>query len=49
MKDYPCIVYVHGRGNTVEEACENYLEQISGKTLIFNESDPKRRKEVIVL
>ena len=38
---------VCGRGRTLEEACENYLELISGKTLVFNAFD--NREEVFVL
>lgn len=37
-----------GRGETFEEACEDYLRQISGHTIVFNaESD--NREEVKVL
>ena len=37
-----------GRGLTFEDACENYLNEISGKTLVFN-SYSGNRKEVTVL
>lgn len=49
VKDYPCLIGAAGSGKTFEEACEDYLMQISGKTLVFNPSDKERRKEVIVL
>ena len=37
-----------GRGANFEEACEDYLRQISGKTLVFDACTDKRN-EVIVL
>lgn len=36
-----------GIGHTFEEACEDYLEKISGKTLIFGYGD--EREEIKVL
>jgi hypothetical protein len=38
-----------GCGNTFEEACDDYLHQISGHTLIFNAMSETKRKEVNVL
>ena len=37
-----------GRGNSFEEACEDYLKIISGKTLVFY-AGSDRRREVTVL
>lgn len=37
-----------GVGRTFENACENYLTKISGKTLVFNACS-ENRKEVVVL
>jgi hypothetical protein len=39
---------VYGTGPDFESACENYLEQISGKTLIFAYATDRQR-EVQVL
>lgn len=36
-----------GRGNTFEEACENYFERIQGRTLVFNAFG--NRKEVVLI
>lgn len=36
-----------GKGTTVEEACEDYLKKISGKTLVFGFGE--NRKEIRVL
>ena len=36
-----------GKGTTVEEACEDYLNKISGKTLVFGFGE--NRKEIKVL
>lgn len=38
VKDYlhsPIMSSVFGRGHTFEEACEDYINKISGKVLIF--------------
>lgn len=48
VKDGMVLVGVFGEGLTFEEACEDYLRQISGKTLVFDAYTDKR-KEVIVL
>lgn len=37
-----------GTGNTFAEACEDYLNQLHGKTLVFN-AYGQRRKEIRVL
>ena len=36
-----------GKGTTVEEACEDYLNKISGKTLVFGFGE--NREEIKVL
>lgn len=33
-----------GRGSTFELACEDYMDKISGKTLVFDRSDGTREK-----
>ena len=48
VKDGVVLSSVFGEGLTFEEACEDYLRQISGKTLVFDACTDKR-KEVIVL
>ena len=47
VKDGCFLIGAFGRGNTFEEACENYLEQIQGKTLVFNIYG--NRKEVVLI
>lgn len=37
-----------GVGNTFAEACEDYLNQIHGKTLVFN-AFSQRRREIRIL
>lgn len=48
VKDGYFLRGVVGRGNTFEEACEDYLKQIRGKILVFNAYSDSR-KEVKVL
>ena len=36
IDDGACLIGVSGRGRTIEEACEDYYRQISGKKLVFN-------------
>lgn len=48
VKDCAVFASVFGEGLTFEEACEDYLRKISGKTLVFYSCTGKR-KEVIVL
>lgn len=48
VKDGPRLCGVFGRGGTFEGACYDYLEQIRGKTLVFDACSKKRR-EVTVL
>lgn len=48
IKDGMFLNYTHGRGKDFEEACDNYLSQIRGKTLVFD-ADTNHRREVTVL
>ena len=48
VKDGIFLVGIHGRGKTFEEACDDYLYQIRGKTLVFN-AGTKNREEIRVL
>lgn len=48
VQDGIFLVSVYGRGRDFEEACDDYLSQIRGKTLVFN-AGTKDRKEVRVL
>lgn len=48
VKEGYALVGIFGRGKNFEEACEDYLRQITGKTLVFSAST-KSRKEVSVL
>ena len=48
IKDGIFLVSCLGRGKDFEEACDDYLTQIRGKTLVFNAHDENRR-EVTVL
>lgn len=36
MYNNPGALGVCGRGKTVEQAVKNYIQQVSGKTLVFN-------------
>ena len=36
IDDGVCLIGASGRGSTIEEACEDYYRQISGKKLVFN-------------
>lgn len=45
--EYPCRKSEYGIGHDFEEACENYLNIISGKTLVFGYG--KTRKELTIL
>ena len=47
IKDGGLLIGTFGDGGTFEEACENYLKKISGKTLVFD--FPNHKKEVTVL
>lgn len=48
IKDGYFLIGAYGTGETFEKACEDYLSQISGKTLVFHPYS-ESRKEVIVL
>lgn len=45
IKDGDFLRTVYGKGKTFAEACENYLEQLRGKTLVFY-AYSKYRKEI---
>lgn len=47
VKDDCFLIGAFGRGNTFEEACEDYIKEIQGKTLVFEEYG--RRREVILI
>lgn len=48
VKDGYFLRGITGRGDTFEEACEDYLNQITGKTLIFNpNTDSEKRVTVL--
>ena len=47
IKDGYFLLGIPGRGATFEEACEDYMNTIAGKTLVFNSYG--NRKEVTVL
>ena len=47
VRDECFLIGEFGRGNTFEEACENYLERLQGKILVFNVFG--NRKEVILI
>lgn len=48
IKDGIFLVSCYGRGKDFEEACDDYLSQIRGKTLVFDAHGDDRR-EVKVL
>lgn len=48
VKDGCFLRSIYGTGKTFEDACENYLNQLHGKTLVFNAFKGKR-EEVRVL
>lgn len=48
VKDGPVLVGTFGRGHDFESACDDYLAQIRGKTLVFD-ACTDHRKEVTVL
>ena len=48
VKDGCFLIGTYGTGNSFEEACEDYLKKISGKTIVFN-AESSNREEVKVL
>lgn len=48
VKDGMFLNGTYGTGNTISEACEDYLKKIRGKTLVFN-SYADYREEIKVL
>lgn len=49
VKDGNVLIGEYGVGNTFESACEDYLNRITGKKLVFNPSNEERRVEVVIL
>lgn len=49
IKDGYALCGIVGRGYTFEQACEDYYEKISGKTIVFHAFDEKYREEITVL
>ena len=49
VKDGMALVGEYGVGNTFESACDDYLNKITGKKLVFNPSNEERRVEVVIL
>ena len=48
VKDWCFLIGTYGTGNSFEEACEDYLNKISGKTIVFD-AESRNREEVKVL
>lgn len=48
VKDWCFLIGSYGTGNNFEEACEDYLSKIKGKTIVFN-AESSNREEVKVL
>ena len=48
VKDGCFLIGTYGTGNSFEEACEDYLNKISGKTIVFD-AESRNREEVKVL
>lgn len=46
VKEGDFLISAFGKGNTFFEACEDYIDKIKGKTLVFN-AYTKQRKEVV--
>lgn len=49
VKDGITLIGLYGVGDSIEDACEDYLEKIIGKILVFNPTGEDRRKEVFAL
>lgn len=47
VKDGYFLITTFGSGNTFEEACEDYIKEIQGKTLVFDAFGS--RKEVVLI
>ena len=47
-KDRIFLVGTFGRGQTFEEACEDYIRQISGKTLVFHAYSDHRTEVMFI-
>lgn len=42
------LIGAYGNGATEEEAINNYIKEISQKTMVFNATDAAKRKEILV-
>lgn len=49
ISDGVTLIDTFGRGNDFESACDDYLNQIRGKKLVFDGLNHSQRKEVTVL
>lgn len=49
VSDGIALVDAFGRGRSFEDACDDYLPKIRGKTLVFEGCRHTKRKDVIVL
>lgn len=50
VKDGPVLIGTFGKGNTIEKAAEDYIQQITGKTLVFHAgSDNEHKARVAIL
>lgn len=47
-KDGIFLVGTFGRGQTFEEACEDYVHKISGKTIVFHAYTDSRKEVVFI-
>ena len=48
IKDGPILIGEYGRGLTFEDSCDDYLNKIRGRKLVFNAFE-KSREEITVL
>lgn len=49
VSDGMFLIGAFGRGHDFESACDDYLSQIRGKTLVFNANWGDKRREVTIL
>ena len=48
VKGNGVLIGAFGTGNTIYEACEDYINQISGKTLVFTPPYGKREEVTVI-
>ncbi len=48
IKDGMFLVGEYGRGKTFEEACEDYIHKISGKTIVFDAYTDSRKEAIFI-